>query len=408
MPRRRFAIPPLPEQVVDRPDQLAELVCHLQTAPVIGLDTEFVGEDSYRPELCLVQVSTPDRLAIIDPFACGPLDDFWEVLLDSRRTTVVHAGREECRMCHFAVGRPPATAFDTQIAAGLVGFTFPIGYAGLVQEVLGARARKGETLTDWRRRPLTHAQIRYAFDDVRFLLPLHHWLTTRMKRLDRLGWAEEEFAGYVREWVSDEAAAEKWRRLKGLGGLDRRELAVARGVRLAGGVRRPGEPAAGTVLRDDLIAEIARRPPTRADDLATLRGLPRGEAGAILTAVRAAAAVPDADLPVPAERENDPPHVAALAGLLGVVLADVTARLRIASNLVATAQDLKGLVRARQPGGELPADSPLACGWRAAAIRPHLDAVLDGRAAVRVADPASTTPLSLLRMPTGKRPADGV
>lgn len=271
------------------------------------------------------------------------------------------------------------------------------------------RARKGETLTDWRRRPLTHAQIRYAFDDVRFLLPLHHWLTTRMKRLDRLGWAEEEFAGYVREWVSDEAAAEKWRRLKGLGGLDRRELAVAREVfawreGFAARVNRPPR----TVLRDDLIAEIARRPPTRADDLATLRGLPRGEAGAILTAVRAAAAVPDADLPVPAERENDPPHVAALAGLLGVVLADVTARLRIASNLVATAQDLKGLVRARQPGGELPADSPLACGWRAAAVRPHLDAVLDGRAAVRVADPASTTPLSLLRMPTGKRPAEGV
>lgn len=143
MSRRRFAIPPLPEQVVDRPDQLAELVRHLRATPVVGLDTEFVGEDSYRPELCLVQVSTPDRLAIIDPFACGPLDDFWEVLLDPRRTTVVHAGREECRMCHFAVGRPPAAAFDTQIAAGLVGFTFPIGYAGLVQEVLGCVPVKG-------------------------------------------------------------------------------------------------------------------------------------------------------------------------------------------------------------------------------------------------------------------------
>jgi ribonuclease D len=308
-------------------------------------------------------------------------------------------------MCRYAVGKPPATVFDVQLAAGLVGFTFPIGYAGLVQEVLGARAKKEETLTDWRRRPLTAAQIRYAFDDVRYLLPLHHWLTTRLKKLDRLGWAAEEFAGFVREWVTDEAAVEKWRRLKGLGGLSRRELAVARAVfgwreGFAARVNRPPR----TVIRDDLIVEIARRPPTRADDLASLRGLPRGEAGAILAAICSALDAPDDELPEPTERDWDPPHVATLAGLLSVVLTDVAARLRIAPNLVATAQDLKGLVRARQPDGDLPADFPLAVGWRGEAIRPHLEAVLDGRTAVRVADPASSTPLTLLRVPAPRRP----
>src|SRR4051812_28066234 len=171
MPRRPAKRHALPEQLVTHPAQLAACLTHLAKAPLIGFDTEFVGEDAYRPELCLVQVATAEDLFVIDPFTCGPLDGFWELLLDKDRTTVVHAGREDVRMCFFQSGKPPANVFDVQIAAGLVGLTYPIGYAGLVNDLLGQRMTKGETLTDWRRRPLSPAQVRYAFDDVRFLLP---------------------------------------------------------------------------------------------------------------------------------------------------------------------------------------------------------------------------------------------
>lgn len=393
MPRRRpFHLTPLPEQVVERPDQLPECLDHLRAAPVLGFDTEFVGEDSYRPDLCLVQVATAERLILIDPLTCGPLDGFWELLLDPGRTVVVHAGREEVRMCQFAAGWPPANVFDIQIAAALVGLPYPIGYAGVVQEVLGARAHKGETLTDWRRRPLSASQVKYAYDDVRFLLPIWARLADQLRRLDRLSWAAEEFAAFVTRSVAADPTVERWRKLKGLGGLSRRELAVVREVfawrdEVAARLNRPPR----VILRDDLLPEIARR----SDDLRALRGVPHREADAILAAVRRAEAVPPAEWPEYAEREIDQPHVATLATLLNVVLAEWCARTQLAPNIVATSYDLKSLVRARQADGRPATDSSLAAGWRAAVVRPHLEAVLDGEAVVRVTDPRSPTPIAV-------------
>ncbi len=396
MARRPFQPPALPEQVIDRPDQLPACLDHLRAATHIGFDTEFVGEDSYRPDLCLVQVATPERLVLIDPLGCGPLDEFWELLHDPNRVVVVHAGREEVRMCRFATGRPPTNVADVQVAAALVGLPYPMGYGGLVAEVLGARAHKGETLTDWRRRPLTAAQVRYAYDDVRYLLPLWDRLSDRLKKLKRGAWAVEEFKAFVQRATTDDPAVEKWRRLKGLGGLGRRELAVAREVfvwreEFAARLNRPPR----VLLRDDLIVEIARRAPRSPDDLHALRGLPRGETEAILAAVRRALALPPAEWPAATERDTDPPHVATLATLLGVVLAELCGRLRLAPNLVATSADLKALVRARQPEGKPPTDTQLAHGWRASAIRPHLEAVLDGAAVLRVTDPASPNPITV-------------
>lgn len=397
MARRRVNLPQLPEQVVTRPDQLAELCRHLAAQPVVAFDTEFVGEDSYRPDLCLIQVATPDRLAVIDPLAVGDVDPFWHLLLDPARTTVAHAGREETRLCYFAVGHPPARLFDIQLAAALVGFSYPIGYGGIVQELIGHRTSKSETLTDWRRRPLTPAQMRYAFDDVRYLLPLYKLLAGRLRQLDRLGWADEEMAAFVKEWITDDPTGEKWRRVKGLGGLSRRELAVAREVyhwrdAFASRVNRPPRQ----IMRDDLLADIARRSPTRADELLDFRGIPRGEADTIAAAVRRGLALPADQLPAPPERDNDPPHVGTLATLLGVVLADVCARNHLAANLVATSSDLKELVRSRQPGADpLSADNRLAGGWRAAFIRPQLDAVLDGKSVLAVRDPRKPAPLTV-------------
>jgi ribonuclease D len=394
--RRPFQPLNLPESVIERPDQLPACLDHLRESDHVGFDTEFVGEDSYRPDLCLVQIATRERLFLIDPLGCGPLGEFWDLLHDPNRVVVVHAGREEVRMCRFATGRPPTNVADVQIAAALVGLSYPIGYAGLVQEVLGARAHKGETLTDWRRRPLTANQMRYALDDVRYLLPLWERLSERLKKLKRGAWAVEEFKTFVNRAVADDPTVEKWRRLKGLGGLSRRELAVAREVfvwreEFAARLNRPPR----VLLRDDLIVEIARRATRNLDDLHSLRGLPRGETDAIIRTVRRALELPAADHPVATERENDMPHVGTLAALLGVVLAELCGRLRLAPNLVATSSDLKALVRARQPGGKPLPDTNLAHGWRASAIRPHLEAVLDGAAVLRVTDPASPNPVTV-------------
>lgn len=388
-------MPALPENVVARPEQLAPCLDHLAEAPIIAFDTEFVGEDAYRPELCLVQIATTESLFIIDPFTCGPLDRFWEILTDPAKTVVVHAGREDIRICNFAIGRSP-NVFDVQLAAGLIGFTYPIGYAGLVQELLGNRMSKGETLTDWRRRPLQPGQVRYAFDDVRYLIPAWKKITERLKKFDRLAWAEEEFSGFVQKAVADDATTERWRKVKGTGGLDRKALAIVREVYgwrdgFAQRVNRPPR----MLLRDDLIAEIAKRAPKTIEDLQMLRGLPRGEPEAILDAVRRARSLKPEELPDLEPRDNDPAHVLLLANFLGVVLSDLCSRKRLASNLVATGQDLKGVVRSTALGTPLP-DAPLARGWRSEHILPELLAVLDGRHSVRVVKPNSTAPLGYL------------
>ena len=152
MPRRPTKTADLPEHVVATPEQLADCLAHLSEVSAIAFDTEFVGEDAYRPELCLVQVATAENLFVIDPFTCGPLDGFWNRLLDPDVTTVVHAGREDLRICNFAVGKPPANVFDVQPVAGLVGFSYPMGYAGLVQDLLGHRHITTTQIYDKRRR----------------------------------------------------------------------------------------------------------------------------------------------------------------------------------------------------------------------------------------------------------------
>jgi len=400
MARRRIAATlQLPESVVERPSDLAEALDHIGACPVLGLDTEFVGEDSFRPDLCLVQVSTPERLILLDPLACGPLDEFWSLLLDPRRAVVVHAGREEVRMCRFAVGKPPAKVFDLQIAAGLLGFNYPIGYAALVHEVLGTRMTKGETLTDWRRRPLSDNQVRYAFDDVRYLLPLYAWCLARLRKHDRTGWAVEEFATFLRRATGDEPNVERWRRVKGLGSLNRKELAVARELyewrdQFAERVNRPTR----FIMRDEVIVEIARRGQSATENLDELRGVPRNEIGTIAAAVKRGLAVAPADYPELAERDNDPPHVTMLSNLLNVVLAEFCNRESIAPNLVATTSDLKALVRSRQENGG-PVDSALFAGWRSRAVLPCLEAVLEGKSVLRVTDPRSATPLSVEDLP---------
>ena len=402
MPRRYVKptkLPELPEHLISTPEQLVGCLEHLATSPVIGFDTEFVGEDAYRPELCLVQVATAEQLFVIDPFNVGPLDEFWKLLLDPKRKTVLHAGREDIRMCYFKSGKPPADVFDVQIASGLVGLTYPIGYAGLVSDLLGQRMTKGETLTDWRRRPLLPAQVRYAFDDVRFLLPAWKKLTDRLKRLKRMEWATEEFASGVRKSIADEeASAEKWRKVKGIGGLDRRGLAVAREVfgwreQFAERVNRPPRQ----LLRDDILAEIARRNPTKVEDLSAYRGMPQKEIERILEAVRRARELPLDQCPEPEARDNDPQHVVLLGSLLGVALADWCTRNKLAANLVASGSDLKAVVRSRV-FRDPPPDIPLTRGWRATAVLTELQAILNGETAIRVVNPTASAPLEFVPM----------
>ena len=208
---------------------LAKFCGELESAEVIGFDTEFVSEHTYRSQLCLVQVCTPTGLAVIDPLSAGDLNRFWEVLARPGHQTIVHAGREELGFALHSVGKCPADLLDVQIAAGLIGGEYPAGYGSLLDRLLRVTTQKGETRTDWRKRPLSSQQIDYALDDVRYLIPLHDKLTERLAKLGRLPWLASEMAAFQDEVIASRTR-ERWRRISGLSGLSPRSLAVAREV----------------------------------------------------------------------------------------------------------------------------------------------------------------------------------
>jgi ribonuclease D len=387
------------EQIVTRPEELSPCCDYLASAGRFGFDTEFVGEDTYHPRLCLVQVATDERLFLIDPLTAGPLDAFWKLVVDPAYLVVVHAGREEVRLCQLWTGQQPGNLFDLQIAAALAGLAYPLGHGTLVHQLLRAQLAKAETLTEWRERPLTREQIRYAFDDVRYLLPLWRELASRLEKTGRADWAREEFARLAANAALDEPSTEKWRKLRGLGSLDRRRLAIVRELyhwreQKAAQTNRP----ARALIRDDLIVEIAKRGPVGERDLHVIRGLPRRDLGEILQAVERARQLRSEDCPVPAEREQDPPQVGLVANVLLAVLGDLCARMDLAPNFVAANQDIKSLVRARFACQPLPDSSLLTRGWRAQHILPELLAVLEGRRSIHVVDVAAEAPFGYQEM----------
>jgi len=379
------------EILVHTAEELTQCCNHLAQGKRFGFDTEFVGEESYHPRLCLVQVATAEALYLIDPFSLDSLEPFWNVVVDPANQVIVHAGREEVRLCHIWSGQTPGNLFDLQIAAGLVGLPYPLGHGPLVHQVLGTKLSKGETLTEWRTRPLTREQIHYAFDDVRYLLALWRQLSERLEKHQRTAWAQEEFARLREQATPDDeglsVSRDKWRKLRGASSLDRRRLAILREIfywreKEAADANRPSR----TIVRDDLLVEITRRNPKGVNDLQPVRGLARRYLEAIYAAIERARGLPAEECPKLVDRDQETPQQGLLVNLLAAHLAHLAVRMELAVNLVATNLEFKMLVRARILGTPPPAQSLLRQGWRAKYILPHLQAMLDGRISLRVGD----------------------
>ncbi|WP_165244461.1 ribonuclease D [Paludisphaera soli] len=387
------------ESLVATAAGLQDLVDHIREEGRFGFDTEFVSEDTFEPVLCLIQVATSRRLAVVDPQSVGDLEAFWALVLDPAIEVVMHAAGEDMRICLMSTGSLPRRVFDVQIAAGLVGYSYPLSHTNIVGQILRVTLSGSETRTDWRRRPLTSAQVRYALDDVRFLLDLQDRLTAELDRLGRREWAEAEFRDFMSS-VEERADQDRWRRLPGLHQLNRRALEAAR--RLSGWredeARRQNRPMR-QVMRDDLLVAVAKRMPTSRRDLEALRDFNRPgllqRGNEILAAVEAARGVPDDQLPELAPRHDDAPGASTVANLLAAALAQCCLENKVAGSLVANNSDLKRLIRWRLDGcpeGRLPA---LAEGWRGELCGKLLLDVLDGRRALRVVDPTSEFPVSL-------------
>ncbi|HQU13030.1 MAG TPA: HRDC domain-containing protein, partial [Thermodesulfobacteriota bacterium] len=249
-------------RVVTDPVEFRDLVAAMRASGRVGFDTEFVGERTYFPRLCLIQLGTKTMSAAVDPLAVGDLSPLDDLLFDPSVLKLVHAGWQDLKIIHQRTGRVPAPVFDTQIAAALLGLPAQAAYASVVHEFLGAEVKKGHSYSDWAARPLSPSQLAYALDDVRYLPALHDRMVERLEREGRLSWIEPEIAALSSPASYETDPMSEYRRVKGWAALDRRRLAVLRALIAwrEGEARRRDVPRR-RVLADESALAIARGKP---------------------------------------------------------------------------------------------------------------------------------------------------
>jgi ribonuclease D len=375
---------------------IAELADRAADGGRIAIDTEFVSERRYQALLCLVQVAVPDRAAeggvrteVLDPLEGEP--DFAplaRVLADPGIEVVMHAGRQDVAILRRTLDTEVRNIFDTQVAAGFLGFGNQEGYESLVRKVLKVRLGGSEGFTRWDRRPLTTQQLEYAADDARMLLALGDELERRLDERGRLEWAREESRSL--EDVSDERDARRsYERLPRLGRLSE----AARGVALELAEWREGEARAadrapGSVLPDQALVELARRTPRDKHGLEQIRGLPPQTLHRRADALLAAMARGRERMPPPAPGEPPPrdPGDAPLVSLAQALVRHRSLESGVAVELIATQAELAALVGSLRRG-ENGDHVRVAQGWRRELVGDELRELVEGRRALSV-DPA--------------------
>ena len=354
----------------------------------IGLDTEFMRERTYAPRLCLIQIAVGDEVSLIDPLSDVDLTGVAALVGEPEIETVLHAAKQDLEIFYLGFGVEPVNIFDVQIAAGFTGLGASLPYGRIVEETTGTRLEKGESYTDWCRRPLTEAQTRYAGDDVRYLIPIADELLARLRKQGREAWAREEMRvalGDVKAYASD--PDEAWRKVSGRGGLSGRQLTVL--VELA---RWREETAArrdiprGWVIKDIALVELARRRPRSKAQVRAVRGINEKDAdrmsAEIIAAVERGLSGPEIS------QAPSPPRSAQARARMLSGLADALVRARaqhagIAPELVATRGDLEAIALDLVGDSLDQDDHRLLQGWRRELAGQAVLDLAEGRIAVR-------------------------
>jgi len=370
-----------PEIVADQ--KTLEACCRQwRAAGCFAFDTEFIRDETYEAILGLIQVTTGGEVMLVDPTARIDIGVFWELVTDEAVTCVVHAGKEDFEVCLHATGKPPRNVFDVQVAAGLVGYGYPLSLVRLVDQVLGKRITKGQTLTDWLRRPLTDQQVRYAVEDVVHLPAVYEKLSAGLRETGRSGWASEEFKRYEDATIYRPPVEERLFKLKGTKRLDGLGLAVLERLiewREQWAQRRNRPTRA--LMRDDVLVEIARRRPRRTSDLEVLRGFPQSRNRKVirelLDVIEQAGTIPPEQRPQPYQPRQDTPMMKATLDVLSAVARAICHEEQLSHDLLGGTQRLRELLDYEL--GRLSERPPLLCGWKEHFIGRRLVDLLEGR-----------------------------
>ncbi len=360
----------LPTPIVDAA-ALADTLGRLARSGRLALDTEFLRERTYLAELALVQLGDGALVALVDPLAGLDLGALASLLTAPGTTKVLHAARQDVEVLLPLTGAPLGPLLDTQLAAALLGMPAQVGYADLVLRELGHALEKSQARTDWTRRPLSAAQLEYAADDVRYLLPLAERLEERLAALGRRAWLEEDCARLASPALYRIEPADAWQRLKGVESLPPAEQQRIRALaawREARALRR--NLPRGWVLADEGLRLLARHAPQDLGALRALGALPPtavDKLGAeILGALESARGLPLEGIVQRHEQRPDADEQARTRRLAAEVKA-ISQELALAPEVLATQKDLRRIARGEGAAQAL-------SGWRAALLAGPLDA----------------------------------
>jgi ribonuclease D len=384
MSRRPAAATESQPVLITETEALAALCERLRTETFVTVDTEFMRERTYWPELCLVQLASDAEVALVDTLAPGlDLAPLGALLADPAVLKVFHAARQDVEIFLLKFGAVPAPLFDTQVAAMVAGYGDQVSYDGLCRSLAGTQIDKAHRFSDWSARPLSAAQMAYAAADVTHLRRIYRALDEKLRREGRLAWVAEEMAALTDPATYRLDPETAWERLRPRTG-NRRFLGVLRSVaawreREAQRINIPRQ----RLVKDETLLEIAATMPETVADLSRARGISegfaKGRSGAgLLAAVKAGKELPEADLPEAPRDRAGPPASPALVALLKVLLAAKSEEHHVAPKLLASSEDLDRLA-----AGEA-ADVPALHGWRREVFGEAALALKAGRLALGV------------------------
>jgi ribonuclease D len=367
---------------------LADFCDHLNSSPVLAIDTEFVRERTYYHKLGLIQVSDGTHCAAIDPIHISNLEPFLNLVRNQSTVKVFHAARQDLEILHRLCDGVIQPVFDTQIAASVVGWGSQISFAKIVNKVLGKKIDKSETYTDWCRRPLSERQIEYALDDVRLLFPVYENLKKVLKRLNREEWLQGEFIQLEDPDNFKAPNLEKlYMRIKNIRTLAPKNFAII--CELAQWREKEAQVRdclAKNIVRDESLLELARKAPIDSEGLSRIRGLHKNEITRskknILAAIQRGLNLPLDQIPKLPEFEiyKAPPGIEEMLSALVQIRAE---KLKIEPSVLADRKKINDFVKCFDQKLSLE-NHPLFCGWRKQAIGNQLYLALTGEMALAI------------------------
>lgn len=361
--------------VINTTQELQTFVNKISNAKWLAIDTEFLREKTYYAKLCLIQIEADGHRACIDPLSIDDMSAFNDLMHNPKITKVLHAAHQDLEILLQLSGQIPAPIFDTQVAASVLGIGDQMGYARLVESMLGVSLAKTQSRTDWSKRPLRDAQLEYAIDDVRYLAQIYPKMIEQLESQKRLTWLDKDFAKATNPDTYAINAEERWKKVKGNQILKRPQLAVLR--ELAAWREEKAEQTDRPrkwILSDDILLDMSKQQPSTAEQIKEIRGInpDRSQKNheTWLALIKKGKETPESDWPELARPKKPSPNQNALIDLLMLVIQIQAKEHNITAAVIATRKQVANMI--------LAGETSISDDWRGALVNEEIAGVIAG------------------------------